>query len=63
MGMSKELVMIDSSIDRYLKEQPSEAVRLILQEYQIAYDKQAVVAALAAKLVTLNGIRYGGAQR
>lgn len=49
--MANDLVVIDSKLDRLLESPPSEAIRLINQEYQIARDKQLFVAALAAKLV------------
>jgi hypothetical protein len=51
--MVSEVVSIDKRLDQLLTERPSEAIRLILQEYQIAYTQQAFVGALAAKLVTL----------
>jgi hypothetical protein len=51
--MVNEIVVIDKRLDQLLAESPAEAIRLILQEYQIAYNQQEFVAALAAKLVTL----------
>lgn len=55
--MVNEVVSIDKRLDQLLTEQPSEAIRLIMQEYQIAYSQQAFVAALVAKLVTLKAGR------
>lgn len=49
--MTNDLVVIDSKLDCFLESPPSEAIRLINQEYQIASDKQSFVIALAAKLV------------
>lgn len=49
--MSNGIVVIDRRLNLLLEENPAEAVRLILQEYQIAYSKEDFVAALAAKLV------------
>ncbi|WP_168189820.1 hypothetical protein [Herbaspirillum sp. VT-16-41] len=51
--MANDLVVIDSKLDRFLESPPSEAIRLIVQEYQIAYDRPAFVMAMAAKLVVL----------
>lgn len=51
--MANDLVVIDSKLDRFLESSPSEAIRLIVQEYQIANDRHAFVMALAAKLVVL----------
>lgn len=51
--MSNDLVVIDSKLDCFLQSPPSEAIRLIVQEYQISYDRQAFVTAMAAKLVVL----------
>nr|WP_198983041.1 hypothetical protein [Herbaspirillum sp. ASV7] len=51
--MANDLVVIDSKLDRLLESPPSEAIRLIVQEYQIANDRQAFVMAMAAKLVVL----------
>lgn len=52
-SMVNEVVVIDARLDRMLVEPPSEAIHLILQEYQIAYNQQAFVAALAGKLVLM----------
>lgn len=51
--MVSEIVVVDKRVDSLLSEQPSEAVRLMLQEYQITHNKELFVAALIAKLVFL----------
>ncbi|WP_050465895.1 hypothetical protein [Herbaspirillum autotrophicum] len=51
--MANKLVVIDMKLDRLLQESPELAIRLITQEYQIAYDKTVFITALAAKLVVL----------
>jgi hypothetical protein len=56
--MVNEIVVIDARLDQILAEPPSEAIRLILQEYQIAYNQQTFVAALAGKLVLMK-VRAG----
>jgi hypothetical protein len=53
VAMVSEIVVIDKRLDQLLVESPAEAIRLILQEYQIAYNQHAFVAALASKLVVL----------
>jgi hypothetical protein len=54
--MSNEIVQLDTKLDELLGLVPTEAVRLIAQGYQIAYDKDSYVLAMAAKLVTLRGM-------
>lgn len=49
--MANEIVVIDRRLDQILAEHPSTAIQQLLEEYRIAYSKQAFVAALAAKLV------------
>lgn len=50
--MSNQIVEIDNRIDQMLQEKPAQAIHLIMLEYQGASDKNAVVTAIAAKLVT-----------
>jgi hypothetical protein len=50
--MLNPVVIVDRRLDGLLQERPEEAIRLIVQEYQITSDRPAFVAALAAKLVT-----------
>jgi hypothetical protein len=51
MSQDSEIVRIDRRLDDVLALSPADAVRLILQEYQIAPDRFEFVAALAAKVV------------